>query len=99
VTSNTHTRLIDFMIWIAPYHPDACAIWDLERLSQSLTVIHRAGATFVTSDDDFREAREVLAQWKPKRFRTRRHAASFAGNRRSEYEIIAINVKEYAYAD
>jgi DNA adenine methylase len=81
----------------AEYHPDAFATADLNRLSSGMTEIHQRGATFVVSYADCREARELLAPWKPKRVRTRRHIAGFADSRRSAYEIIASNSKEHTY--
>jgi DNA adenine methylase len=73
------------------YQPNAFGVGDLKRLGTSLNEIHEKGATFLISYADSREARELLAPWNPKRIRTRRHIAGFAGDRRSAYELIASN--------
>jgi len=73
------------------YQPNAFGVGDHKRLGTSLNEIHEKGATFLISYADSREARELLAPWNPKRIRTRRHIAGFAGDRRSAYELIASN--------
>jgi DNA adenine methylase len=78
----------------AEYHQNSFSVNDLDRLGEMLNEINEKGATFVISYADSREARELLAAWKPKRVRTRRHVAGFAGDRRSAYELIASNLEE-----
>ena len=76
------------------YHEAPFGVPDLERLGSRLETIDKVGAHFVISYADSREARSLLANWKPRRVRTQRHIAGFAGDRRYAFEIIATNIKD-----
>jgi DNA adenine methylase len=82
----------------AQYHKDTFSASDLERLGESLRELNEMGATFVISYADSREARTLLAPWRPNRVRTRRHVAGFAGDRRIAYELMATNSDVFCYA-
>lgn len=83
----------------AEYHPDAFRIADLSRLQRSLELIERRGALFIVSYADSAEARRLLAPWKPRRVRTRRNIAGFAGARRDAFELLASNLGGDSNAD
>lgn len=80
------------------YHPDTFSERDLERLGRVLTSLDRKGAHFVVSYADSSEGRSLLSRWKPRRVRTRRNVAGFAGYRRFAYELIASN-RELDYVE
>jgi DNA adenine methylase len=71
------------------YHPDTFSKRDLKRLKHALRKLDRRGAHFVVSYADSSEGRSLLSRWNPKRIRTRRNIAGFAGHRRIAYELIA----------
>jgi DNA adenine methylase len=75
----------------AEYHPDTFSNDDLQRLSDVLTDLDRRQVHFVVSYADSTEGRTLLANWNPRRVRTRRNVAGFAGHRRLAYELIASN--------
>jgi DNA adenine methylase len=74
------------------YHPDSFGADELETLASWLRRLDRVGAHFVVSYGDSREARELLEGWNPRRVRTRRNVAGFAGDRRHAYELLASNL-------
>jgi DNA adenine methylase len=73
------------------YHPDTFINSDLKRLERDLIALDRRGAHFVVSYADSSEGRSLLTRWHPRRVRTRRNIAGFAGHRRLAYELIASN--------
>jgi DNA adenine methylase len=81
------------------YHESPFGVTDLARLGAHLETIDKVGAHFVISYADSREARKLLAGWKPRRVRTQRHIAGFAGDRRYAYEIIATNIRDLQHGN
>lgn len=76
------------------YHPETFTIGDLERLRQALRRLDKKGVVFVISYADSAEGRKLLADWNPRRIRTRRNVAGFADHRRAAYEMLASNVEQ-----
>jgi DNA adenine methylase len=73
------------------YLPNSFTDRDLSRLSDSLSELDRRGVIFVITYSECAEARKLMANWKPKRWKARRHIAGFAAHRRFSYELIATN--------
>jgi DNA adenine methylase len=65
---------------------------DLLRLGECLGGIVRAGADFLVSYADCKEARVLAGQWNAVRLPVRRHIAGFSGNRRLAYEWLISNM-------
>jgi DNA adenine methylase len=65
---------------------------DMLRLSESLTGIIRAGADFLVSYADCKEARALARGWNAIRLPVRRHVAGFTGSRRLAYEWLISNL-------
>jgi DNA adenine methylase len=74
------------------YLPESFSDRDLGRLRTSLEWLDTKGIGFVATYADSREARSLLAPWKPRRIWTRRNIAGFAAHRRGAYEILATNL-------
>jgi DNA adenine methylase len=65
---------------------------DVPRLGKSLAGIVKAGADFLVSYADCKEARGLAAEWNAVRLPIRRHVAGFSGNRRLAYEWLITNM-------
>ena len=77
----------------AEYDKRAFTTDDLERLAIHLKNIDAAGAKFVVSYADCREARDLMLPWKTRRIRVRRNVAGFIGARRFAVELLATNIE------
>jgi DNA adenine methylase len=75
------------------YFPDAFGGKDLKRLASVLSQLHSQGVGFVVTYADCREARRLLARWRPRRISVRRSIAGFAADRRASYELLATNLQ------
>lgn len=64
---------------------------DVPRLGDALKTIVKAGADFVVSYADCKEARSLTAEWNSVRLPVRRHIAGFSGSRRLAYEWLISN--------
>jgi DNA adenine methylase len=64
---------------------------DISRLAACLVEIDQAGADFLVSYADCREARGLARKWNASRFAIRRHVAGFFGDRRYAYEWLISN--------
>ena len=76
----------------AQYDPNTFGLKDLPRLTLALNMLNEMGANFIVTYADSPEARKLLAPWQPKRIKTRRNIAGFAGNRKNAFEIIGTNI-------
>lgn len=65
---------------------------DIPRFSECLSEIARAGADFLVSYADCKEARALARQWNSMRLPIRRHIAGFAGARKNAYEWLITNL-------
>jgi DNA adenine methylase len=74
------------------YGPREFAARDLSRLGRHLTTMNRRGVHFLVSYADCSEARELFAEWSPRRVRVRRHVAGFTGSRRIAFELLVTNI-------
>ncbi len=64
---------------------------DVPRLAEGLEWISKAGADFLVSYADCKEARNLAKLWNGVRLPIRRHVAGFSGNRRNAYEWLISN--------
>jgi DNA adenine methylase len=64
---------------------------DVPRLMAALDHISKAGADFLVSYADCKEARRMAKAWHGVRLPIRRHVAGFSGNRRKAYEWLISN--------
>jgi DNA adenine methylase len=98
----SHARSGDFVYLDPPYVTSSRRVFceylpgsfnkdDLQRLGETLRELSSRGAVFLITYGDSPEARELLAPWNPRRFRTRRNIAGFCGDRRDSYELVATN--------
>ena len=65
---------------------------DISRFAKALNKIVQAGADFLVSYADCREARALARQWNSLRLPIRRNIAGFADARRDAYEWLITNV-------
>ncbi len=75
----------------AEYCPQSFAVRDLIRLADTIASLHARNVHFLVSYADCAEARKLFCRWSPRRVRTRRNIAGFAGSRRNSYELLASN--------
>jgi DNA adenine methylase len=73
------------------YLPASFTDRDLSRLRDCLEELDRRGVVFVITYSECAEAKKLMAKWKPKRWKARRHIAGFAAHRRFSFELIATN--------
>jgi DNA adenine methylase len=73
------------------YLPNSFKDRDLSRLRDCLEELDKRGVVFVITYSECAEARKLMAKWKPKRWKARRHIAGFAAHRRFSFELIATN--------
>ena len=75
------------------YRPEGFSEKDLKRLHALLHTLDGKGVKFVVSYADSAEGRRLVSDWNPKRVRTKRNIAGFAGHRRAAYEVLASNLE------
>jgi DNA adenine methylase len=75
------------------YLPGSFAKEDLDRLAEGLVTIDDAGASFLLSYADSREARLLAKKWSKRTVSTRRNIAGFVGARKVAGELLVTNVR------